>query len=122
MKCGCAPTGILSGPGIEGSVPGCGTHWVVEPMDNQPDLTGRIASCTYGNHGHTPSSPDLAFFEYRGPNSRAATMTCKCGYYKTAHERDESRVRPEPIKCTAGGFTPRGPLEDFYYCGCRGWD
>jgi len=122
MACGCAGQSLLSGPGIVGSVRGCGVHWVTAPMAPKPSLEGRIATCAYGEHGAKPSSPDLAFFEYRGPGSRSAEDTCECGYYRGAHAFEASRVSPEPIKCSVGGFKARGDRGDLHYCGCRGWD
>lgn len=119
MKCGCVASGVLTrraGVLVNPPVPYCGVHQceeVVEP----PDLTDRMARCSYGDHGRKPSSLDLAFFEYRGDGSRWATEICKCGYTKSAHEKPHISS-----KCPTG-FTPRGPHEfDAYYCGCKGWD
>lgn len=89
----------------------------------KPDLTGRIAKCTMCST-RLPSNYGLAFFEYRGPGSIEATETCKCGYYKCAHERQPENVDPRSVietgKCK--GFEARGPREDGFYCGCHGWD
>ena len=108
-----------------------------------PDLTGRMARCTYdpntdATSGHTgryaagpslkPSSEGLPFFEYLGPGSRYATESCgHCGYNLAAHDPATAPRRlgqptaVERAKCP--GFEPRGPAdEDKYYCGCWGWD
>ena len=80
-----------------------------------------------------PSTPDLPFFEYRGPGSRSAKEQCVCGYYEVAHDpahmdtlvhdRDGKR-RPTVVESgRCSGFVPRGPWDvDLFYCGCRGWD
>ncbi len=122
MKCGCAAQGVLTakaGVKFDPPIPACLIHDCYEVADSAPDLSGRMAQCSYLPSGHAikPSDPEaLAFFEYRGPGSKWATDICKCGYAKVAH--DEKR-----IKCKVGGFTPRGPHErDAYYCGCHGWD
>jgi len=120
MKCGCAAQGVLTAKGgvkFDPPIPSCVVHSCYEVDDAAPDLTGRMANCAYGDHAHKPSDPEnLAFFEYRGPGSKWATDVCKCGYSQSAH--DEKR-----IKCSVGGFTPRGPHKrDIYYCGCHGWD
>ena len=50
-----------------------------------PDLTDRMARCTC-DHAPVPSSTDLAFFEFRGEGSRAATEHClHCRYFEVAH-------------------------------------
>lgn len=95
-------------------------------------LVGRQARCGCGNT--VDSRVDLAFFEYRGEGSRAATDSCKhCGYAECAHKpahmetlvhkRDGTR-RPTVVedgRCP--GFEPKGAWEfDSWYDGCRGWD
>lgn len=55
-----------------------------EIVDTPPDLTGRLAKCGCGNTRE--SSIELAFFEYKGPNSYASQNTCKlCKYHLRAH-------------------------------------
>lgn len=79
-----------------------------------PSFEGRMAECVCGNRA--PSSLELAFFEFRGEGSPAASR-CTCGYGRQAHAR-ERVARSCPT-----GYEPRGALEtDSYYCGCRGWD
>jgi hypothetical protein len=98
------------------------------------NLTGRVARCGSNakipgsGHAEQASSPTLAFFEYRGEGSRAATDVCRhCGYAEVAHEpgapvwRSSGKTAVETHGCP--GFEPHGPWEcDTYYCGCRGWD
>lgn len=113
MTCGCIPNGLL--PTAHGMVRGCQIHECTTVASRQPDLTGRQARCSCGRI--EPSDPEhLAFFEFCGPGSREATLSCECGYHKIAH--DENR-----IECRLGGFKPRGPREfDRFYCGHHGWD
>jgi len=66
-----------------------------------------------------PSDRRLAFFEYCGPGSPAATEMCKCGYHAAAHSKDTDYAR----RVVCRNFTPQGAHEmDRYYCGCFGWD
>lgn len=122
MKCGCAAmatTSRFGGKTYDPPIPSCVVHDCIEIADAPPDLTGRTAHCAYGKHAPRPSSLDLPFFEFLGSGSREATDLCKCGYTKSAHERDRKYRVPTSCK----GFEPRGPNEfDRYYCGCRGWD
>lgn len=123
MKCGCVSQGVvkaISGVPVDPPKPACITHECDEIADAKPDLTGRMAECAYLPRGHAdkPSAFGLAFFEYRGPGCPAASETCKCGYYRIAHE-DPARRRN--LKCKT--FTAHGPwATDKYYCGCHGWD
>jgi hypothetical protein len=125
MKCGCAAAGVMRSKGgvtYDPPIPSCITHSCTELADTQPDLEGRIAQCAYSPSGHAPkpSSPELAFFEWRGAGSPNATTKCKCGMSIVAHEGG-ANYRKE-FRCKAGGFTPIGDQHDQYYCGCMGWD
>ena len=86
---------------------------------------GRLARCPYCKTT-APSSPALAFFEYRGPGSHEATEVCRhCRHYRVAHEHNSNRVNPEPGPQTRDHefeADPKGRPEDGFYCGCRGWD
>lgn len=119
MKCGCAASAVLTTKGgvkLDKPILSCPIH-MCDEIGDTPDLTARIARCAYGDHAHKRSSPDLAFFEYRGPGSRWATEICQCGYTEAAHEK------PHITKHCKTGFTPRGPAPfDVHYCGCHGWD
>lgn len=42
-----------------------------------PDLTGRIARCSYGSHADVPSSTGLAFFSHR-PDQQHDNYYCGC--------------------------------------------
>jgi hypothetical protein len=86
-----------------------------------PDLTGRTARCC-DKSGIVPSSLDLAFFEYRGERSRAATDTClHCRYALVAHERKQRGENISRHVCDS--FEPHGEWDhDTYYCGHSGWD
>lgn len=78
-------------------------------------LKGRMARCTYGHGKEVPSDKGLPFFEFNGEGSKSAE-TCKCGYYKEAHEKPFN----EHI---CNNYTPRGDIgHDGYYCGCYGWE
>lgn len=89
-------------------------------------LEGRMARCGI-DHGTTPSSQSLPFFQFRGEGSLAAIDSClHCGYSKFAHGEEASRWKNgktavENAGCP--GFEPHGPWDyDLYYCGCRGWE
>lgn len=87
------------------------------------NLQNRIARCDCGREA--PSSTDLAFFEYRGEGSTAATSTCKvCRYHELAHERAANDPDATHLRHILGhDFEPRGGVDvDIFYCGCRGWD
>lgn len=116
LSCGCRSQSI-NGKGE----PSCITHFDmpggVHPIEC-PNLEGRKARCTCGRT--EISSLDLAFFEFRGPNSRAGNVTCKnCRYHDVAH-------RPEiwaKNKSVCHNFEPIKNFEfDLFYCGCSGWD
>jgi hypothetical protein len=84
MTCGHAANGSST---VDGKpVPACVICHCLEVAADQPDLTGRMAKCTYTDCRSTkPSSFGLAFFEYRGPGSRYATDFCVCNFGKKAH-------------------------------------
>lgn len=114
LACGCVANATSGGR------PSCAIHLTTQVVE-APNLEGRTARCSCGRT--RASSPDLEFFEYRGPGSPSATESCRCGFYKVAHEYDETRVSKQPIKCRVGGFSPRGDIgTDLYYCGHGGWD
>lgn len=75
MACGCSASGTLSINGAP-AVVGCGLHSCTEVVES-PALTGRTATCSYGNHGATPSSTELAFFEHQ-PNQLHDRYYCGC--------------------------------------------
>lgn len=87
------------------------------------DPTTRVARCGCGNE--RPSSPGLAFFQFRGEGSRDALAACKtCWLYEVAHVVDPTRVDSRPHPETIGhAFEPHGAFDvDLFYDGCRGWD
>jgi hypothetical protein len=95
-----------------------------EQTTTTPDLTDRVATCSGGLRCDStkPSGRNLAFFEYRGEGSRAATETCgTCGMAEGAHgEINKTTGRPG---VTSHPFVERGAYDtDSYYCGCAGWD
>ncbi len=92
-------------------------------------MSDRTASCTYC--GETaPSSPSLAFFEDRGPDSKRANETCAiCLCYEVAHQPrgDDAPISMRgKIPSVIGephDFKPHGAYKtDGFYCGCRGWE
>ena len=88
-------------------------------MKELVELSTRIARCRCGRVAE--SNWDLAFFEYRGPGSRAAVEICRCGYYMTAHNLPAGK-RPRPM-CNRP--EKRGPWDhDTFLCGacCRELD
>ena len=141
MKCGCVAQGVvkaIKGVPIDPPVPACVTHGCAEPAGTKPDLTGRMAKCTYRHDvlkrgglqrpgkSPVPSSFDLAFFEFCGPGSRRAAEYCICGYHRSAHDKNGGKCPRNSLtgkRTTDGGFQAQGPLEfDRFYCGCFGWD
>ena len=75
MKCGCAAQGHrINKDGSKTEC--CLVHECYEPVP-APDLTGRIASCSYGRHADIPSRMDLAFFQYR-PGEATDEYYCGC--------------------------------------------
>lgn len=125
MRCGCAANAVLGsrdGVKFDPPPPYCATHSEIVPAEIQPSLEGRMAECSCGKTA--PSSPALAFFEYRGLGSESAEKSCEvCRYNLVVHD-------PEYRKTLVGGgpkwteheFIPVGDRQDIYYCGCRGWD
>lgn len=125
MSCGCAGMAKHNDThdGLEAGHPSCLTHMSAKAActpANAPNLEGRFAKCT-SRCQLRPSSVDLAFFEYLGPDSPASKQNCaQCGYYESAHRGDGDRPRNQNV-CLI--FRPHGTYEfDRYYCGCRGWD
>ena len=141
MKCGCAAATTCSarnGVTYDPPIPSCFTHSCIEVADAAPDLSGRIARCTYFGKGgfrsyecnyakqtgctrtkcscEMPSSPALPFFEYHGPGSPNARERCKhCRYFESAHAVAKTRA--------CAHFEPIGDVGfDRFYCGCAGWD
>ena len=92
----------------------CAIHDCIDVVDI-PSLSGRFARCCIES-SIRPSTDNLAFFEYRGEGSRAATDTCKnCSYAKVAHDKKGTKA--------CDNFEPRGAWDyDSYYCGHLGWD
>lgn len=117
LSCGCRSNSVNT---ITGQ-PSCTTHFDlpggVHPVA-PPNLEGRKARCICGRI--ETSSIDLAFFEFRGPGSRAGNATCKnCRYHDVAHT-PEKRAKNKYI---CDNFESIESFEfDSFYCGCRGWD
>lgn len=102
--------------------------------ESPPDLTNRQARCSHYNtcKRQVPSSIDLAFFEYKGPNSKYAENVCHvCGYYtKTGNFQADGKLcysnsdKAMPDVCINNGkecvYEPY--KYDKYYCGCKGWN
>lgn len=62
MKCGCSGSATISVGFTE--VPCCLIHGCSDKMDPQPDLDGRVATCSICAK-FKKSSADLPFFRYR---------------------------------------------------------
>ena len=74
MKCGCRAQGTTKIDGKD--VPVCVIHLCTEVMEEQPNLEGRKAECTYCGK-KKDSSADLPFFEYK-PDSSTDRYYCGC--------------------------------------------
>ena len=117
MTCGCQAQGTVNGE------EGCVIHGVTTPMA-APDLTGRIARCSYCKSERPSADRErLAFFEYRGPGSNSARI-CECGYAEIAHTQEVTESQRNVVsdgRCP--GYRPRGDVgTDTFYDGCKGWD
>ena len=130
MKCGHAAN-ATNGDGKPSCAICIGLRAGADEVDTAPpDLSGRQAKCSCGRIEQSDAKR-LAFFEYCGLGSRAATEICKCGYADVAHAV-EGMARNVPSnrktviedgRCKRGAFDARGPQEfDRYYCGHAGWD
>lgn len=75
LKCGCSAQATLSYGGSEPKA-GCGIHDCTEIDESPPDLTNRIAKCSYGGNP-VPSSTRLAFFRHH-PNKEFDEYYCGC--------------------------------------------
>ena len=104
-------------------VDACAICDCIEPA-TMPDLEERQAICCTSNSLRWSIEHDrLAFFEFRGEGSPAATTICKhCKYALIAHQRKQAGELKHDTK-VCDTFEPIGPHKyDKYYCGCRGWD
>lgn len=128
MRCGHAANSTANGqPACAICAPRVEAYVTME----QPDLAGREARCCKET-GPVPSSPLLAFFEFRGEGSRSATDVCRnCGYAECAHGSGQAEdiargLRPRRNVVDEGrclGFVESGGWRyDGYYCGHSGWD
>lgn len=100
MKCGCVAQGVRASDGA----PVCVTHHGIKPgwdevAEVQPDLTGRMARCSYAMPGTETHSPSGG--QYRGREFNS-TQPSSFGLAFFAHAPDAA--------------------EDSFYCGCWGWD
>lgn len=120
MGCGHAANGVKGRLSDPDAKPCCVICAGIDPradiIATEPDLTGRQMRCC---GDPVPSKSGAAFFEYRGPGSRAATI-CTCHFAEVAH-------RPDTIAKSRGRicstYTPCGGFEfDSFYCGHGGWD
>lgn len=127
--------------GLPENHPSCFIHETCRQVA-APDLTGRFAKCTYdtgrpghgryyheGDHTPRPSSPNLAFFEYKGPGSLWAFEHCKnCNSVYAAHVNKKKFANDERQHRNFGKvcdnfISAETPAEfDEFYCGCFGWD
>lgn len=75
LRCGCTAAGTVQKPGEEAFV-GCGIHDCTDVVE-APDLTGRIARCSYHQANGVPSSTKLAFFRHH-PEREYDEYYCGC--------------------------------------------
>jgi len=130
MQCGHAAQGYADNdPGKPVCVICAGLDPRAYLVAEEPDLKGRRARCAYFRTcgSEVDSSTSLAFFEYTGLGSKAATEICMhCGFSERAHKRFAPSVNPNPGPRNinvCSGFEPHGAHEhDEYYCGCHGWN
>jgi hypothetical protein len=106
---------------LEPDKPACAICVCVDVINTNQNLEGRWAKCSICKH-MSPSNPSkLAFFQFRGENSRSALNTCKvCSYNRQGCPIIQKRL---DYKGEQHEFTSHGAFEyDCFYCGCRGWD
>jgi hypothetical protein len=145
MTCGHAANGYRTMPDGE-ILSACVICSCTTLAPDQPDLTDRMARCTYygtapsprlRNQGYCPtrtkedrtcrcekpSSNNLWFFEYRGPGGSAEKKCAVCRYYAVAHEEINPYTNRPRMKQCAHEFVP-GPPDEFdqFYCSCHGDD
>ena len=78
MKCGHTAHGIDADTGKPVCVSCLGIVAGADVIDeNAPDLTGRFATCCYGNHARVPSRFGLPFFKYNRGREED-TYYCGC--------------------------------------------
>jgi hypothetical protein len=92
-------------------------------MDNNFDLTGRIAKCSYCNT-KAESNRGLWFFEYLGEGSEHAERKCAaCGFFDVTHMEMNPSTGRRGHNYESHAFFPAGAAEfDRFYCACRGTD
>jgi len=103
MECGCAPQGTTRIDGVDVDI--CITHMCTEPMEKQPDLTGRTARCAY--FGRT--KPQRRYANDECNYGCRGNPVCQCG------------EQPSDSNLAFFKYKPDSP-QDTFYCGCHGWD
>jgi hypothetical protein len=107
MACGCASQGVRTATkGVaHDPIPSCLIHDCIEVATNPPDLSARLARCTY--YGRRTSL-----------NARHSRNECNYGQDKAAVCTCEQPSSPKLP------FFESKPSEQFdkFYCGCMGWD
>lgn len=128
MKCGHAANAKNGKTGAPVCVICVGMTPDAEIVDeNPPDLTGRIAVCTYRTcKQQRPSSSDLAFFEYQGDDRSAdpkllADWQAKLKVMQKTFDKDK-RAELKPALDKARALMKASCTRDQFYCGCMGWD
>jgi hypothetical protein len=77
MACGCSAQGVMVDKETGNKIPCCVVHDCTIPAENQPDLTGRKAVCTYSGHRPVDSKFKLAYFVYT-PEKETDSYYCGC--------------------------------------------
>ena len=78
LRCGCTASGTVKLVGETEWFVGCLIHECLDVVEEEskPDLTGRMARCSYGGN-EVPSSWNLAFFRHR-PERDHDEYYCGC--------------------------------------------
>jgi hypothetical protein len=104
MKCGCAASGVATankGVTFDPPIPCCVLHNCIEVAEAAPDLSDRIARCTY-------RSCKTYLAKYRDTHYGAL--------------RDDGRsYAPSDLKLPFFKYKPDEEFDE-YFCGCMGWD
>ena len=107
MKCGCVSMSVCSSRGgktFDPPIPSCLTHDCLEISDT-PNLEGRTAVCAYFGK----RKPKRRYANDECNHSCRGKDFCECGSVKSSLDLAFFKHRPDMG-------------QDYFFCGCFGWD